>query len=116
MFAKADSTFTHDYGIAVSRLGEGNIFGKQQKEFIDTIKVKALVSYDYSYSPKYDELKIEPVFVTYLMQIRKHYYPSHPDVVFMNEQLSIEIIGYLGEHGEPLSKIINVWQTKLIKK
>ena len=108
---QADSAFTNEYDNLSL-----NGFEKTQKEFIDTVKVKALVSYDYSYSPKYDDLKVEPVFVTYLMQIQKHYYPYHPDIMVINEQFSIEVVGYLGEHGEPLSKIINVWQTKIIKK
>jgi hypothetical protein len=103
-FQKADNDF---YSIYTPNKSES---------FIDTIKVKALVSYDYSYCIQFDELKIEPVFVTYLLQIRKHYYPYHPDYSMINEPFTIEIIGYLGEHGEPLSKIINVWQTKSINK
>ena len=55
---QADSAFTAEYG-------DLSFTGKHiLKEFTDTIKVKALVSYDYSYSPKYDDLKVEPVFVT----------------------------------------------------
>ena len=96
-----------------------SLFNSANNDFgsiIDTVKVKALVSYDYSYSDKFDELKVEPVFITYLMQVRKHYYPYHTDYVIINEKRKIEIIGYLGEHGEKLSRIINVWQTKIINK
>lgn len=96
LFDKADIAFT----------------GKERIVRIDTIKVKALCSYDYSYSEKYSELKVEPTFVTYLLQIRKHYYPYHPDYMIINETPSIEVIGYLYENGMKLSKIVNIWITK----
>ena len=104
LFDKADSAFTE--------LNRSS--GEEHVIKIDTIKVKALCSYDYSYSEKYSELKVEPVFVTYLLQIRKHYYSYHPDCVIINESTSIEVIGYLYENGMKLSKIVNVWITKEI--
>lgn len=103
LFTRADIAFTE-------------LTSKEQIVKIDTIKVKALCSYDYSYSETYSELKTEPVFVTYLLQIRKHYFPYHPDYILYNEQPTISITGYLYETGIPLSKIVNVWITKQIIK
>lgn len=108
LFLKADSSFNENHQNATFPV----LIHHSDEVTYDTIKVKALVSYDYSYSEKYDELKIEPVFVTYLLQIRKHYYPYHPDCMIINEQKTIDIVGYLGENGEPLSRIINVWIAK----
>ena len=89
---------------------------EKQKEFIDTIKVRALVSLDFSWPENYEDGDIhEPVFATILRQIRKHYYPYHPDYIVMDEVLTVETIGYLGENGYPLSKILRIWITKPIK-
>ena len=104
LFTKADSAFTELY----------DFNGKERILKVDTIRVKALCSYDYLYSKYYSELKIEPVFVTYLLQIRKHYFPYHPDYILYNEQPTISIVGYLYETGIPLSKIVNIWIAKQI--
>lgn len=97
-YSKNNSVFTPPYSFK----------GSEYVIKIDTIKVKALCSYDYSYSDNFSELKIEPVFVTYLLQIRKHYRPHYSIIT----EPSITPIGYLYEDGKELSKIINVWICK----